>query len=101
MIGSSMSPHRTNQTLSITPIENNNLQLDDIDRSIKVKRRHEHALMSQSEVLAVGVSGSETNSAEATIVVYVDRTTGRAPALPERLEDVRVRVIFTDPIIAY
>jgi hypothetical protein len=100
-VGDNKGTSSADPALSITPIENNNLRSDDVSRSIKVKRKYEQALMSQPEVLAVGVGGSETNSAEATIVVYADRTAGRRPALPAQLDNVRVRVIPTDPIIAY
>jgi hypothetical protein len=87
--------------LSITPLAINSPLPQDVERAHGAKNRHERDLMSRPGVLGVGVGGSENNSSEATIVVYFDRTSGRAPALPESVDDVRVRVVLTDPIVAY
>ncbi len=87
--------------LSITPLEFNSPLPQDVGRAHEAKKRHERGLMSRSGVLGVGVGGSENNSSDATIVVYFDRTSGRSPELPDRLDDVKVRVILTDPIVAF
>jgi Peptidase family S64 len=86
---------------SITVLPSNSPLPQDVERAHGAKKRHEKDLMSRPGVLGVGVGGSENNGAEATVVVYFDRTSGRALALPERVDDVRVRVVLTDPIVAY
>ncbi|HEV2664025.1 MAG TPA: hypothetical protein VG324_03900, partial [Blastocatellia bacterium] len=73
----------------------------EMERANAAKNRHVRDLMSQPSVIGVGVGSSEDNLAEGAIVVYVDRTAGRMPALPERVDNVRVRVVFTDPFVAY
>ncbi|HKQ79318.1 MAG TPA: hypothetical protein VJ810_36830 [Blastocatellia bacterium] len=93
----SASPHE----LSITPLAINSPLPQDLGRAHQAKNRHERDLMSRPGVLGVGVGGSGNNSSDATIVVYFDRTSGRAPDLPERMDDVRVRVVLTDPIVAF
>jgi len=87
--------------MSITPLANNSPRPQDLGLANWAKNRHERDLMSRPGVLGVGVGGSDNNSGEATIVVYFDKTSGRAPVLPERLENVKVRVVHTDPIVAY
>ena len=91
----------TTQAPSITTLPDNSPIPQDIERADRAKGRHERDLMSRPGVLGVGVGGSENNSGEATIVVYFDRTSGRAPVLPAQVDNIRVRVIFTDPIVAY
>jgi hypothetical protein len=86
---------------SATTLADNSPSSQDVNRAMGVKGRYERDLMSRPGVIGVGVGGSETNTDEATIVIYVDRTAGRRPALPEHLDDVRVRVVLTDPIVAY
>jgi len=38
---------------------------------------------------------------EAVIVVYVDQTTSTPPKIPKTIEGLRVKVVYTDPFIAY
>jgi hypothetical protein len=66
-----------------------------------VKSRHERTLMLMPGVIGVGVGGAEDNSGDGSLVIYVDRTAGRAPALPAHLDNVKVRGVITDPIVAY
>ena len=58
-------------------------------------------LMSQPGVLGVGIGASDINNQGAAIIVYVDQTSSRRPQLPDQIDGVRVRVVFTDPIIAF
>jgi hypothetical protein len=51
-------------------------------------------------VIGVGVGVPEGDSVEGAIVVYIDRTMGRAPVLPQSLDNVRVRGVLTDPFVA-
>jgi hypothetical protein len=57
--------------------------------------------MSLPSVIGVGVGASDKNSTEAAIVIYVDMTTGIMPQLPRRINDVPVKVVYTDPFVAY
>ena len=71
-----------------------------LDHASKVLEQNRHDLMSRPGVLGVGLGATEDNSAPA-IVVYVDKTSPVQPQLPSQVDRVAVRVIFTDPIIAY
>jgi hypothetical protein len=67
----------------------------------RVLEQNRHELMSQPGVLGVGVGASDINNQEAAIIVSVDQTSSRRPQLPGQIDGVRIRVIFTDPIIAF
>ena len=56
--------------------------------------------MSKPAVLGVGLGALEDNSAPA-IIVYVDQTNSSKPQLPAQIDNVPVRIIMTDPFIAY
>jgi hypothetical protein len=62
---------------------------------------HRDALMARRGVIGVGVGRSDTNEAEAAIIIYVDRTAGARPQLPRNLDGLRVQVIETDPFVAF
>ncbi|MFY9571288.1 MAG: hypothetical protein WAV20_07825, partial [Blastocatellia bacterium] len=64
-------------------------------------REREKDLLSRPSVIGVGVGASDSNSSEASIVVYVDTTTGVQPRLPRRINGVRVKAVFTEPFVAY
>jgi hypothetical protein len=49
----------------------------------------------------VGIGASETDPTEAVIVIYVDQTARRLPRLPQIIQGIKVKVIVTDPIVAY
>ena len=71
-----------------------------IDHARIMLEQNRHDLMSKPGVLGVGLGRLEDNSQPA-VIVYVDRTRSAKPQLPDRLDDVPVRVIFTDPFRAY
>ena len=48
----------------------------------------------------VGLGALEDNSAPA-LVVYVDKTGPAKPQLPAQVDNVPVRIIMTDPFIAF
>ena len=56
--------------------------------------------MSRPAVLGVGLGTLEDNSQPA-VVVYVDKTSQATPQLPDQVDDVPIRVVMTDPFIAY
>jgi hypothetical protein len=71
-----------------------------IDHAGKVLEQNRHDLMSKAGVLGVGLGALEDNSA-AAMIVYVDKTSSAKPQLPAHIDNVPVRVIFTDPFIAF
>lgn len=72
-----------------------------VDNATRALERNRSDLMSRPSVLGVGVGSSDESDSEAAIVIYVDKTTGIMPQLPRSLDGVRVRVIPTDPIVAF
>jgi hypothetical protein len=64
-------------------------------------RQREHELLSRASVIGVGVGALDSDRAQAAIVVYVDYTSGRRPRLPKRISGVPVKVVYTEPIVAY
>src|SRR5262245_8625036 len=80
----------------------NNIALpQDVERAREAKKRHGRGLMLRPGVIGVGVGDAEDNSREGAVIVFVDKTSGFTPALPERVDKVKVRVVFTDPFVAY
>ena len=71
-----------------------------LDRAGRVLEQNRHDLMSRPGVLGVGLGALEDNSAPA-IVVYVDKTSQAKPQLPAQADNVPVRIIMTDPFIAF
>ena len=67
----------------------------------QVLEQHRADLMSRPLVLGVGVGRSDENDTDAAIVIYVDKTTGARPFLPQSLSGVKVRVELTDPFVAF
>jgi hypothetical protein len=99
-LGRTVSFVGTTQALSTETLASNSPLPQDIELANEAKNRHEQALMSRPGVIGVGV-GVAADSVEGAVVVYIDRTMGRAPAMPERLDNVKVRVVLTDPFVAY
>ena len=57
-------------------------------------------LMGHGAVLGAGVGAGDENPSEAAIVIYFDRTTGAIPVLPDQVRGMRVKRVFTDPIVS-
>jgi hypothetical protein len=89
-------------TASVSTIDAQAFQLPEqaLDHAGKILEQNRHDLMSKPGVLGVGLGALEDNS-QAAVIVYVDETKSAKPQLPERVDDVPVRVIFTDPFIAF
>ena len=98
VLGRAVSFVGTTQAMSIETLAENGLLLQDVERVKAVKERYEPELMSQPAVLGVGVGRAD--SGEVAMVVYIDRTSGRAHAMPDRLDNVKVQVIYTDEFVA-
>ena len=71
-----------------------------LDRANRVLEQNRNDLMSRPGVLGVGLGALEDNSAPG-IVVYVDKTSSLTPELPAQIDNVPVRLIMTDPFIAF
>jgi hypothetical protein len=67
----------------------------------QVLEQHRDKLMNTPLVLGVGVGHSNENDTDAAIIIYVDKTTGARPFLPQSLNGVKVRVELTDPFVAF
>src|SRR5262245_3548365 len=91
----------TTQASVLDTLASNSPLPQDVELAHEAKKRHERDLMSRPGVIGVGVGGAEDNPFEGAVVVYVDRTAGRAPVLPGRVDNVKVRVVFTDTFVAY
>ena len=71
-------------------------------RANAVLERHRANLMFQDGVIGAGVGfASDDDENNAAIVVYVDRTGVGRPIIGASLEGVPVRLVMTDPFIAY
>jgi hypothetical protein len=100
-LGKTVSFVGSGQALSIETLASNSFLPQEMERANAVKNRHERSLMDLPGVMGVGVGVPEGDSVEGAIVVYIDRTKGNAPVLPQSLDNVRVRGVFTDPFKAY
>ena len=76
------------------------LSQQSLDEASRMLEQNRHDLMSKPGVLGVGLGALEDNSAPA-IVVYVDQTSSLTPQLPAQVDNVPVRVVMTDPFIAF
>jgi len=99
-LGRTVSFVGTTQAMSIETLASNSPLPQDMELANAAKNRHERELMSRPGVIGVGV-GAADNSAAGAVVVYIDRTMGRVPAMPESVDNVKVRVVLTDPFLAY
>lgn len=75
--------------------------VETFNRALRAKVENEHALMNRPGVWGVGVGADENNPEEAAVVVYLESPAKVVPpSLPQEIDGTRVRVIFTDPIVA-
>lgn len=74
---------------------------NDIDYATMIKDRHAPDLMARPEIIGVGVGARDDDSTQAAIVIYVDSTRPAQPHLPETLDGVAVKVVATQPFVAY
>jgi hypothetical protein len=71
------------------------------ERASAVLEQHRANLMSQQGVIGAGVGASDRVDGEAAIVIYVDRTSGARPLFADSMDGLAVRVIYTDPFVAF
>ncbi|PYS74674.1 MAG: hypothetical protein DMF69_01100 [Acidobacteria bacterium] len=72
-----------------------------IDHASAVLEQNRARFMAQPGVIGVGVGASDKDDGEAAIVIYVDRTSGARPQFTDTLDGLAVRVVHTDPFIAF
>lgn len=74
---------------------------DDLSAALRIKVEHENELFRHPGVLGVGVGATENDPEEAAIVVFFESPRGAVPkTFPTELDGTKVRVIFTDTIVA-
>lgn len=86
---------------AFAPLASNSPTEQDVQLADVARGRHERELMSLPNVIGVGVGDPGDGSVDGAIMVFVDRTAGRAPVVPQRLGNVKVRVVYTDPFVAF
>jgi hypothetical protein len=77
------------------------LPLQASDRASVVLENYRANLMATPGVIGAGVGVSSENDTEPAIVIYVDRTSGNRPVFAGSLDGVAVRVVHTDPFVAF
>lgn len=70
-------------------------------RALAALENHRANLMATPGVIGVGVGAAAESDIEGAIIVYVDRTSGARPQFAQSLDGVAVRVIHTDPFVAF
>jgi hypothetical protein len=71
------------------------------DRALAVLEVHRANLMFSPGVIGAGVGAVSDDNLEPAIVVYVDRTGPARPQLGRSLDGIPVRVVLTDPFVAF
>lgn len=71
------------------------------DRASAVLDLHRASLMGTPGVIGAGVGATPEDEVEPAIVVYVDRTAPGRPQFAPSLDGVAVRVVLTDPFVAF
>lgn len=71
------------------------------NRALAVLEQHRANLMFQPGVIGAGVGAASDDNLDAAIVVYVDRTSSARPQLMSELDGIAVRLVLTDPFVAF
>ncbi len=74
---------------------------NDLDFATMIKDRHAPDMMRTPEIIGVGVGVTDRDPSEVALVVYVDSTRPIQPRVPTEIDGVPVRVVRTDPFVAY
>ena len=77
------------------------LTQNDIDFATMIKDRHAPDLMAHPEVIGVGVGVRDGDPSQAAIVLYIDSTRPAHPRIPDTIDGIAVKVVATDPFLAY
>jgi hypothetical protein len=71
------------------------------DRASQVLELYRASLMGTPGVIGAGVGATAEDETEPAIVVYVDRTAPGRPQFAPALDGIAVRVVVTDPFVAF
>ena len=71
------------------------------ERALSVLELHRGRLMDTPGVIGAGVGATAEDEVEPAIVIYVDRTAPGRPQFAASLDGVAVRVVLTDPFVAF
>ena len=71
------------------------------DRASAVLELYRANLMATPGVIGAGVGATSENETEPAIVVYVDRGASNRPQFAQSLDGVAIRVILSDPFVAF
>lgn len=71
------------------------------DRATAVLELHRANLMATPGVIGAGVGATAEDETEPAIVIYVDRTAPGRPQFAQSMDGIAVRVILSDPFVAF
>lgn len=71
------------------------------DRASAVLELHRANLMATPGVIGAGVGATAEDETEPAIVIYIDRTAPGRPQFAPSMDGVAVRVVLTDPFVAF
>ena len=71
------------------------------DRALAVLELHRANLMATPGVIGAGVGATAEDETEPAIVIYVDRTAPGRPLFAQSMDGIAVRVILSDPFVAF
>lgn len=71
------------------------------DRATAVLELHRANLMATPGVIGAGVGATADDETEPAIVIYVDRTAPGRPQFAQSMDGIAVRVVLTDPFVAF
>jgi hypothetical protein len=72
-----------------------------VDHARGAHGRSQGDIMSRRGVIGYGVGASSQNPDSPALIVYVDVTEGVTPTLPNKIENVDVEVVYTEPFVAF
>lgn len=71
------------------------------DRALAVLELHRANLMATPGVIGAGVGATAEDETEPAIVIYVDRTAPGRPQFAQSMDGIAVRVVLSDPFVAF
>ena len=72
-----------------------------VDHARTVKDRHKANILPMASILGIGVGAADDNPSESVIVIYVETGRPLPEAVPDFLDGLRVKVVTTEPFVAY
>ncbi len=88
----------TSASAGIASIEPSQSAIDHVERVLEGVRAN---LMSQLAVIGVGIGSDRMDSTKPVIVIYMDKTQGTRAKLARSIDGVSVRIISTEPFVAF